>query len=326
MDALSDVLRVVGLSGGIFLEAHFTAPWCIAGKVGPENCKPYMAPPPFVMCFHFLLSGSCWAGVDGEAAQRAEAGDVILVPRNSLHRIGSDLRLPPTSPDEILPDPESSSVPRITHGGGGEPCEMICGFLGGDRALEPLIATLPGVLVFKVRDTPGGEWIEQSFRYGARELAKGDPGAATIMSKMSELLFVEAVRRYLAQIPSERAGFLLGLRDPAIGRALSLMHKEVAREWTAEDLADAVHLSRSAFAERFSALVGQPPMRYLTQWRMQLAAHKLREGRLSIAQIAYDIGYDSEAAFNRAFKREIGVPPATWRRRRGEGASEQAPA
>jgi transcriptional regulator GlxA family with amidase domain len=173
-------------------------------------------------------------------------------------------------------------------------------------------------LKLKVRDTPGGEWISQSFGYAARELARGGPGAATIMSKMCELLFVEAVRRYLTTMPEERTGFLAGLRDPAVGKALALMHTHVAREWTAEELAGAVNLSRSAFADRFTALIGHPPMKYLTTWRMQVAARKLREGRLSVGQIAFDIGYDSEAAFARAFKRELGVPPAAWRKRANE--------
>jgi transcriptional regulator GlxA family with amidase domain len=173
----------------------------------------------------------------------------------------------------------------------------------------------------KVRDTLGGEWVAQSFRYGAQQLANGNPGAATVMSKMSELLFVEAVRRYLNTMPEAHTGFLAGLRDPAVGKALALMHTQIARGWTAEDLADAVNLSRSAFADRFTTLMGQPPMRYLTGWRIQVAGHKLREGRQTIAQIAFDIGYESEAAFTRAFKREIGVPPATWRKDRLKSAA-----
>jgi len=173
---------------------------------------------------------------------------------------------------------------------------------------------LPSLLTLKVGDTPGGAWISQSFKYAARELSNGDPGAATVLSKMSELLFVEAVRRYLTTLPEGRTGLLAGLRDPAVGKALALLHTRLAQNWTAEDLAHEVNLSRSAFADRFTNLLGQPPMHYLTSWRMQVAAQKLREGRLSIGQIAFDTGYESEAAFTRAFKREIGVPPATWRR------------
>lgn len=321
MDALSDVLRVVGLTGGIFLDARFTAPWCITGQVGPESCAPYMTPPAHLVCFHFVVEGRCSIEVKGAAPVQVEQGEVVLLPRNELHRMGSNLKANAISAADIIQPPEGVGVPRIMHGGGGEACTMVCGFLGGDAQLEPLLATLPSLLKLKVRDTPGGEWVAQSFRYGAQQLANGDPGAATIMTKMSELLFVEAVRRYLTTMPEERSGFLAGLRDPAVGKALALLHTQVARAWTAEDLAGAVNLSRSAFAERFTALVGQPPMTYLTNWRMQVAAQKLREGRLSIGQIAFDIGYESEAAFTRAFKRELGTPPATWRKRLGEQAA-----
>jgi AraC-like DNA-binding protein len=324
MDALSDVLRVVGLAGGVFLDARFTAPWSLIGRVGPEHCAPYMTPPAFVMCFHFIVDGKCIIQIDGEAPVVARAGDAVLMPRNQTHRMGSDLNSPPANAAELIRMPEGAGLPRIDYGGGGDVCAMVCGFLGGDAQLEPLVATLPSVLALSVKETPSGEWIEHSFRFAARELANGDPGAATIISKMAELLFVEAVRRYLTSMPEDRIGFLAGLRDPAIGKALSLLHAQVARDWTAEDLASAVHMSRSAFAEKFAALVGQPPIKYLTGWRMQLAAHKLREGKLSIAQIAFDTGYESEAAFTRAFKREIGVPPATWRRQLNAGVSASA--
>jgi AraC-like DNA-binding protein len=321
MDALSDVLRIVGLTGGIFLDARFTAPWSIAGKVGPEHCAPYMAPSAFVICFHFIVEGSCLVGLDGEPPFRAEKGDVVLLPHNELHRLGSTLDIPAIPAMEIVNLTEVSALPQIDHGGGGEACSMVCGFLGADALIEPLISTLPSALILKIHDTPGGEWMSQSFRYGARELASGGPGAATIMSKMSELLFVEAVRRYLMTMPEERRGFLAGLRDPAIGKALALMHSQVGREWTADDLAGAVNMSRSAFAERFSMLIGHPPMKYLINWRMQIAARKLREGRLSIGQIAFDIGYESEAAFTRAFKREIGLPPSAWRKQHMQSAT-----
>jgi AraC-like DNA-binding protein len=321
MDALSDVLRVVGLTGGVFLDARFTAPWCVIGNIGPDSCKPFMAPPPYVICFHHIVEGECLVAVDGQAPCVLSAGDIVLLPRNEIHRLGDRLDMKAVATDDLVPQANGVGMARIDHGGGGTECKIVCGFLGGDAQLQPLIATLPSVMKMSVRDTPGGDWIAQSFRYGARQLADGDPGAATIMAKMSELLFVEAVRRYLTTMPDERTGFLAGLRDPAVGKALALLHTQVARAWTAEDLASAVNLSRSAFAERFTALIGQPPMTYLTGWRMQVAAHKLREGRLSIGQIAFDIGYESEAAFTRAFKRELGTPPATWRKRIGEQAA-----
>ena len=316
MDALSDVLRVVGLTGAVLLEARFRAPWCVTSSIQAEQCRPFMVPPSHVIAFHYVVEGECSAEADGEEIYALSAGDILLIPRNTMHKIGSTLDMPAISSADLVQPADGTGVPQIDHGGGGAECRLVCGFLGGDGQLEPLISTLPSMLKMTVRDTPGGEWISQSFHYGARQIANADPGAALIMSKMSELLFVEALRRYLATMPQEHTGFLAGMRDVAIGKALALLHTQLAREWTAEDLANAVHMSRSAFAERFTGLVGQPPMKYLTGWRMQVAAQKLREGRLSIGQIAFDVGYDSEAAFTRAFKREMGVPPATWRRSR----------
>jgi AraC-like DNA-binding protein len=161
---------------------------------------------------------------------------------------------------------------------------------------------------------PSGDWMARTFAYAAQTLAEGDPGAATVMAKTSELLFVEAVRRYLSSLPSEQTGWLAGLRDPVIGRALSLIHARPNNDWTAEALAREANLSRSAFADRFTTVVGVPPMRYLLNWRMQVAMQKLRETRQTIAQIAFEVGYESEAAFTRAFRREFDRPPAAWRK------------
>jgi AraC-like DNA-binding protein len=174
------------------------------------------------------------------------------------------------------------------------------------------------VLKLDVRTTASGAWIESSFRFAAGEIGASRLGSTTVIAKFSELLFVEAVSRYVASLPEERRGWLAGLRDPQVGRALALMHAKPSEEWTAESLARAVNLSRSVFAERFATLVGQPPMQYLTLWRMHVAAQRLRERRGSVAQIGFDIGYSSEAAFSRAFKRQFGVAPAAWRAGGGE--------
>ena len=164
----------------------------------------------------------------------------------------------------------------------------------------------------------GGDWIRHTFGFAARTLAEGDPGSATVVSKLSELLFVETVRQYLATLPPEHTGWLAGLRDPAIGRALSLLHAKLDQNWSSDALAYEVNMSRSAFADRFTSVVGQPPMRYLTSWRMQVARQQLQETRRSVAQIAHEVGYDSEEGFTRAFRRECGVPPAAWRKRAAE--------
>jgi AraC-like DNA-binding protein len=314
MDALSDVLRVVGLTGGVFLEAEFTAPWAVMAKVSPELCRPFMAPPQEVVSFHLVVEGAFQLQLEDGRLWELRAGEAIMLPHNDAHVMTSAPDLPPVAVSEIVQPPQDLGVARIRHGGGGERTRLVCGFLGGDSQLNPLLAHLPDALKVDVVGMPGGEWIAQSFAYAAQSLSNGDPGAATVAARLAELLFVEAVRRHLASAQPERAGWLAGLRDPAIGRALSLMHANVAESWTADALAGKVNMSRSAFADRFTQLVGQPPMRYLTGWRMQVAASKLRQTHKTIAQIAFEVGYESEAAFTRAFRREMGQPPAAWRR------------
>jgi len=314
MDALSDVLRLVGLTGGVFLDAEFTAPWSVCGKVAPELCRPYMAEPEYVVGFHYVVEGAFILTLDDGAPQRISAGELVMLPRNDLHVFGSAGGLAAIGVGVLMQKPAVSGVARIIHGGGGARTRMVCGFLGGNVQLHPLLINLPPVMTLELATLPGGDWMERSFAYAAQTLADGDPGAATVMAKMSELLFVEAVRRYLAALPPEETGWLAGLRDPAIGRALSLMHARLNEGWTADALAREVNLSRSTFADHFTTLIGVPPMRYLLNWRMQVARQKLQGAHRTIAQIAFEVGYESEAAFTRAFRRQFGLPPAVWRK------------
>jgi AraC-like DNA-binding protein len=320
MDALSDILRVVGLSGGVFMDAEFTAPWAVAGKVAPELCRPFMVQPQQVVCFHYVLEGGfILRSADGETCEVGE-GEAVMLPRNDMHVFGSDLAVQAVGAGELMHAPHPLGVARIEHGGGGARTRLTCGFLGGNEQLGPLLSSLPALMKIDLAEMPGGDWIGRSFGYAAQTLADGDPGSATVLTKLSELLFVETVRRYLSTLPPDQTGWLAGLRDPAVGRALSLLHAAVDRDWTSDALAQEVGMSRSTFADRFTTVVGQPPMRYLTTWRMQVARQHLQETRRTIAQIAHEVGYESEAAFARAFRRECGAPPATWRRR-----STQAP-
>jgi AraC-like DNA-binding protein len=317
MDALSDVLRIVGLSGGVFMEAEFTAPWSVAGRVSPEFCRPFMAPPPQVIGFHYVVEGLMRLSMDGVPPLDVVAGQVVMLPHNDLHVFASPDGGAPVGVHELASQADGRGVPKIVYGGDGPRTRVVCGFLGGNDQLDLLLASLPRVLAIDVEAMSGGDWIGRTFKFAAETLSAGDPGAATVVTKLSELLFVESVRHYLANLPEGQTGWLAGLRDPTIGRALALLHARVAEGWTAEALAREVNMSRSAFADRFGAIMGQPPMRYLTGWRMQLARQKLRDSRLTVAQIAYEVGYDSEASFTRAFHRECGAPPAAWRRAAG---------
>jgi AraC-like DNA-binding protein len=314
MDALSDVLRVVRLCGGVFLEAEFTAPWCISGKVSPEDCLPILAAPRHVIAFHFVVSGRMQLRTEGAEAIEVRAGESVLLPHNDTHHFGSELTLSPVPAREIVQPARYGGLARMVHGGGGEPTRLVCGFLGSEVPFNPLIAALPKLLKLDLRATAAGTWIENSFRFAASEISAGRLGSTTVVAKLSELLFVEAIGRFVETLPAEQRGWLAGLRDAHVGRALALLHARPTEQWTAESLARAVGLSRSVFAERFSSLVGQPPMQYLTLWRMHMAAQRLREGRGSVAQIGFEIGYGAEAAFSRAFKRQFGTSPATWRK------------
>ena len=317
MDALSDVLRVSHLTGGVFLQAEFHEPWCLAAKVAPEHCSPYLGPASHLVLYHYVLEGELQLVVQQEGAGvlNLRAGDVVLLPRNDLHLMGSDLRLPPVLGSDIIQAPQGGGLFTIRHGGNGAPTRMICGFLGCRSADgNPVLSTLPAAFTLRVEEGGAGEWIRSTFQYAADEVAAGRPGSETVLAKLSELLFVEAVRRYAEALPEDQTGWLAGLRDPFVARALALFHNDITRSWTVEGLGREIGLSRSALADRFTRLIGESPMHYLANWRMQVAAQRLKNTSESLAQIADAVGYDSEAAFSRAFKKNFGAAPATWRR------------
>lgn len=313
MDALSDVLAAVRLTSSAFLDARVTAPWCIASQIGPEDCAPLGPVPATVIAYHYLVSGEAYISIAGDPPVVTRGGHIVLLPRNDRHALGSAPGLRPAVIDHLIQPPDDTRPASLQFGGGGAETHIVCGYLGCDVPDNPLVAALPPILTLDVRRDVGGDWIGASFRRAADEFASGGIGSSTVLSKLAELLFVEAVRRYLATLPADQTGWLAGLRDRIIGRALALLHGRAEQAWTTEELAKQVGLSRSAFAERFTTLIGMPPMRYLAHWRLQLAAARLRESPRSIAQIAYEVGYESEAAFNRAFKKAFGVTPGAWR-------------
>jgi len=317
MDALSDVLRVAHLTGGVFLHADFFAPWCMAARVAPEHCAPALGPASNLILYHYIVEGELRIRVDGDSEEELSlgAGDVVLLPRNDLHVVGSDLTLPAVRGSDIIQPPKAGGLFTIHHGGSGKRTRMICGYLGHDSAGEnPVISTLPPLLKFDAGQGGAAEWIRSTFQYAAEEVAAGRPGSETVLAKLSELLFVEAVRRYIEGLPKGQTGWLAGLRDPYVSRALALLHRDITRSWNVDDLGREVGLSRSALAERFTSLIGMPPMHYVANWRMQVATQKLRNTSASLAQVADSVGYGSEAAFSRAFKKAFGTAPATWRR------------
>jgi len=320
MDALSDVLRAVKLSGAVYLNGEFCAPWCVEGPADAALCAAFMPNSRHVIAYHLVVEGSCWAKLSDSDDLPIElcAGELLVVPQGELHMMSSAIALLGMSPDVLTEEQLKVSpgdIIRLAHGGSGDRTRILCGFLAcDDVAGNPLLASLPRLFKVDVRNGSGSAWLESSLRFAAQEAAVARPGGATVLAKLSELLFVEAVRRCIDTLPEDEKNWLAGLRDRFVGRALSLMHAQPAHAWTVEELARAVGLSRSTLAERFSDFVGQPPMQYLGRWRLQIAAQQLRDGEKSLAVVAENVGYDSEAAFNRAFKREFGLPPASWRK------------
>jgi AraC-like DNA-binding protein len=271
-----------------------------------------------VVFFHMVAEGRCKVRLapHGEPIDLA-SGDLVLMPQGDTNLLGSDLQLAPVDADTLLRPAPAGGLVTIDYGGGGDEARILCGFLSCDKALcRLLLDALPRLLRVPLGDGPAAAWLMSLARRGAQENTAPGPGSGTLLAKLAELLFVEAMRRYIESLPEEQTGWLAGLRDRYVGRALSLMHEQPARDWTADELADRVGLSRSALAQRFADLLGQPPMQYLTRWRLTLAAAALRSSDRAIAQVAEEFGYESESAFNRAFKREFEMPPAAWRRQR----------
>jgi AraC-like DNA-binding protein len=315
MDALSDLLRVVRFSGGIFLESNFRDPWCIRAQMLAEDCGPGVPGEAGLVAFHYVLEGTMQVRLANEEPREAGPGRIIVLSHNDPHLLGSDVTLPPVDGRPLMRKAGEHELARIDAGTGPEiRNRFVCGFLATPIRNHPLLVALPSLLVADLNGSPSAEWAGTSFRYAAREHAARRPGSPEMVARLSEMLFVEAVRGFIESLPPDATGWLAALRDPFLSRALGVLHQRPAYAWSADDLAKEANLSRSAFAERFTATIGLPPMSYLTRWRMLLASRRLRESADTIAQIAEAVGYESEATFSRAFRREMGVAPGTWRR------------
>jgi AraC-like DNA-binding protein len=316
MDALSDVLKSVRLEGALYLNAEFTAPWCLRGRYGLTSVRERLAGAEHVVFFHFLIEGRCKIRLaEGGDVIDVAAGDLVLFPRDDRHLMGSHLHLAPLETENLNHASGPDELVQIRHGGGGELTRFVCSYLACSRSLcRPLLEALPRVIRIPMGDGHASGLLRELLRAGVRESGYSRPGGDSMLARLAELMFVEALRRYIESVPPEATGWLAGVRDAQIGRALALLHGSPSRAWTVDALAHEVAMSRSALAERFVALVGEPPMQYLMRWRLALAAQMLRSGHEAVARVAERSGYESETAFTRAFKREFGVPPASWRK------------
>lgn len=314
MDALSETLRVVHLIGAIFINARFTAPWCYQSPRA-DSAAPLLEPDAErVVIFHLITEGECYVELEGESPVRLIAGDAVVFPQGHAHRMTSRPGLAPAQGGRL--DAVLSRRPRqISYGGGGATTRLLCGYLACDaRLARLLLGGLPPVLKVNVRGSNAGMWLESSVRYALAEARSPRPGGAGVLAKLAEVLFIEMLRLYMNEQHEGRTGWLAAVADRIVGAALSALHKSPAQAWTVEELARVANTSRSVLAERFQQMVGSSPMQYLTTWRMMLAANLLSGSNAPLSRIAEDVGYQTDTAFIRAFRREFGSPPATWRR------------
>jgi AraC-like DNA-binding protein len=315
MDVLSEVLKAVTLDGAVFFNGEFSSPWCARQ---PDTCAiaSYLSvQAKHVIIFHLVTEGRGYAQVEqNRHMMPLEAGDIIIVPHGDAHLLGNGPPVTPIDSAEQLRQVLAERRMLSQFGGGGELTKLICGYLTCDPQLSQVfLVGLPPIVKVHIRDNPSGQWLEDTLRYSVDHAEASGPGGAAVIAKLSEVLFVETLRRYIAQLPQTQTGWLAGVRDPEVGKALALLHRQPAHPWTVTTLANEVGLSRSVLAERFQHYLSDTPIGYLTRWRLHLAARELSSTSKSVAEVAGDVGYESEPSFNRAFKRTFGLPPARYR-------------
>jgi AraC-like DNA-binding protein len=317
---LSDVLGRVRLSSAVFLKGEFTAPWSFQSADAAMLAQVVAPGAKRIVLMHMALEGSFHIALETGENALVAAGEAVVLPYCDVHTMGSPTLADPVSIIQLLPMPPWQEYPVVCSiDGGGVRTRAMCGYLHCDDMLfDPLLRALPRLVHVKAAATPAAQWREASLRYALEAGAR--PGASELSTRIPELVLIECLEQYAATLSIDRGGWLAALRDPMIGRGLALMHAQPTDDWTVERLAQQLGVSRSVLADRFTASVGQPPMKYLAQWRLQLAADLVRSTELGIAEIAGRVGYESEAAFSRAFKRQFGASPAVWR-----GAPEATP-
>lgn len=322
MDVVSEILRAVKLRGALFFHGEFSAPWCFRSAPSPKDAQFFASlvqseEPMRVLLFHMLTEGRAFARMEDGRREELVAGDIVILPHSDVHFLGNGAPEKPVDSFAVFGPNLKDGLKMVQFGGGGEVTRFVCGFMACDpRLSEVFLAGLPSLIKVSVTSGPSGQWIEQSIRFTVDQ-NQSYPGSGLVVAKLSEVLFVETLRSYISSLPEEGTGWLAGARDPAVGQALALMHKEPAEPWTIADLGKRVGLSRTRLAERFRHFLGDSPMAYLATWRLKLGAEMLQASDASVAEVAASVGYGSEAAFNRAFKREFGCPPAQFRRQTG---------
>lgn len=315
MDVLSEVLKAVELDGAVFYNGEFSAPWC-AHEPDSRTMASYLsADSKHVIIFHLITEGRGYAGLEGvDRPVPFHAGDIVVFPRGDSHIMGNGSPVTPMEGARELKRVLSEGLTVSRHGGGGALTKIICGYMTCDPQFSRVfLGGLSPILKVHIGNDASGQWLEKSLRYSVDNAGASGPGGHAVLAKLSEVLFIETLRRYIALLPGEQTGWLAGVRDPEVGKALALLHRNPAHPWTIAALANEVGISRSVLAERFRRYLSETPIAYLTRWRLQLGARLLKSTTKSVAEIAAEVGYESEQSFNRAFKREWGLPPARFR-------------
>ena len=308
---------MVKLDSAIFFNAEFSSPWCIRSPASEMAARLLAQSGRHVIIFHLLVKGRAYVHVDGGERALLGDGDIVTLPHGDAHLLGYGEGAPLIDALAALPPFLSRGLEQLQAGGGGERSSFVCGFLSCDPILsKTFLQALPPLFKVNISQDPSGQWLENSLRFAVAEAVAKREGASAMLAKLSEAVFMETVRRHIRALPETETGWLAGARDPAVGRVLFLFHQRPAHPWTMPELAKEVGVSRSVLAERFRHYLGQPPMAYLTGWRLQLGARALTSSDRSVAEIASEVGYEAEASFNRAFKRHFQAPPARYRKSR----------
>jgi AraC-like DNA-binding protein len=315
MDAFSEVLSAVKLQGALFFNAEFSSPWGFASPASKILAADLLPGAEHLIIYHLLIEGSAFAQLEGGTRVSLSPGEIVMFPHGDPHRMGNGAPSQIFEGEAVRELIRCRSLGTLRAGGSGEKTRFVCGYMGCDPQLcRPILSGLPSILKVNIRSGPSGQWLENSIRHMVEEASNQQPGTEAVLAKLSEALFVETLRQYVASLPADQTGWLGGARDPVVGKSLAILHSRVDYPWTVAELAKEVGLSRSALLDRFGRYLSEPPIAYLTRWRMQLGARTLTSTPRSVSEIAAEVGYESEAAFNRAFKREFGIPPGQYRR------------
>lgn len=314
MDVLSEVLRVIRLQGALFYNGEFSSPWSVYAASSRGLAHYFGIDTEHLIVYHLLTEGRAYVRLDDGGRMALRAGDIVMIPHGEKHVLENGATRQTINDEKHLADVLSKGLNLWRMGGGGEITKFVCGYMACDPRLSQVFLNgLPPIFKVNIRNDPSGRWLENSIRFSVDQASGSAPGSEALLAKLSEVLFVETLRAYIAQLPPGQTGWLGGARDSEVGKVLALMHKSPAHPWTISALAKEAGISRSVLAERFRHYLNQSPMAYLTRWRLQLAAQMLNSTNRSVAQIALEVGYESEPAFNRAFKREFEAPPARFR-------------